>query len=47
MKLIKENFILSVHDISSGGILLSLTEMSMASKLGVKIYKPKKLINLS
>jgi phosphoribosylformylglycinamidine synthase len=46
LNLIKENFILSVNDISSGGILLSLTKMSMASKLGAKIYKPKKLINL-
>jgi len=45
LELIKENFILSAHDISSGGILLSLTEMSMASKLGLKIYKPEKLIN--
>ena len=45
LKLIKENFVLSAHDISSGGMLVALAEMSMASKLGLKIYKPKKLIN--
>jgi len=45
LKLIKENFVLSAHDISSGGMLVSLAEMCMASRLGLKIYKPKKLIN--
>ena len=45
LKLINENLALSVHDISSGGILVSLAEMSIASGLGLKIYKPKKLSN--
>ena len=45
LKLIKENFVLSAHDISSGGMLISLAEMCMGSKLGLKIYKPKKLID--
>ena len=45
LKLIKDNFVLSAHDISSGGILVSLAEMSIASGLGLKIYKPKKLTN--
>jgi len=38
---------LSVHDISSGGILVSLAEMSISSGLGLKIYKPKNLSNSS
>ena len=45
LKLISENLALSVHDISSGGILVSLAEMSISSGLGLKIYKPKKLTN--
>ena len=36
---------MSAHDISSGGMLVSLAEMSMASGLGLKIYKPKKFSN--
>ena len=44
-KLINENLLLSAHDISSGGILVSLAEMSISSGLGLKIYKPKKLTN--
>ena len=45
LKLIKNNLVLSAHDVSSGGILVSLAEMSMSSGLGLKIYKPKKLTN--
>jgi len=45
LKLIKDNLVLSAHDISSGGMLVSLAEMSMASMLGLKIYKPKRLTN--
>jgi len=45
LKLINENLALSVHDISSGGMLVSLAEMSISSGLGLKIYKPKKLSN--
>jgi len=47
LKLIKENFVLSSHDISSGGLLVALSEMSIGSKLGAKINKPKKLVNLT
>ena len=46
LKLINENLISSVHDISSGGLILALAEMSMSSDLGVKINKPQSLINL-
>ena len=45
LELIKKGIALSVHDISSGGMLVSLAEMSMSSGLGLKIYKPKKLKN--
>jgi len=45
LQLIKENFVFSAHDISSGGMLVSLAEMSIASGLGLKIHKPKKLAN--
>ena len=47
LKLIKENYVLSSHDISSGGLLVALSEMSIGSKLGAKINKPKKLVNLT
>ena len=43
LKLIRENLVLSAHDVSSGGIMVSLAEMSIASGYGLKIYKPKKL----
>ncbi len=46
LKLIKDNLIISAHDISSGGMLTSLAEMSISSGLGLKIYKPKKLSNI-
>ncbi len=46
LKLINEKLLFSVHDISSGGLILSLAEMSMSSGYGVKIDKPKKLSNL-
>ena len=45
LKLINDNLVQSAHDISSGGILVSLAEMSMFSGLGLKIFKPKKLTN--
>ena len=46
LKLIQNNQILSSHDISNGGLIVALSEMSMASNYGVKIAKPKKLANL-
>jgi triosephosphate isomerase len=35
-----------VHDVSNGGLIVALSEMSMPSNYGVKIQKPKKLTNL-
>jgi len=46
LKLIQNNLILSSHDISNGGLIVSLCEMTMHSSYGVKIEKPKKLTNL-
>ena len=46
LKLIDEGIINSVHDISTGGIILALAEMSLSSQIGVKILKPKKLSNM-
>ncbi len=45
LKLIKDSLVLSAHDVSSGGMLVSLAEMTISSGLGIKIYKPKKLGN--
>ena len=39
-KLISENLLNSVHDVSSGGILVALTEMCISSKIGAKIHVP-------
>ena len=47
LNLIKNNLILSCHDVSSGGILVALAEMSIASMLGLKINKPKKFSDLN
>ena len=45
--LIKKNLVSSCHDISSGGILIALAEMSMPSMLGLKINKPKRFTDLN
>ena len=46
LKLINKGLVSSAHDISSGGSILSLAEMSIPSNLGLKINKPKTLSNL-
>ncbi len=46
INLINKNLINSVHDVSSGGIILALAEMSISSSIGIKINKPKKLSNI-
>ncbi len=35
----------SVHDVSNGGLIVSLCEMAMSSNYGIKIEKPKKIRN--
>jgi len=46
LKLINNKLLSSVHDISSGGLILALAEMSISSGYGLKIEKPSKLSNL-
>ncbi len=46
LKIIKENIVNSVHDVSSGGLIVALAEMCLGSELGIKIEKPRKLKNL-
>ena len=46
LNLINLDIINSVHDVSTGGIILALAEMSISSQIGIKINKPKKLTNI-
>jgi phosphoribosylformylglycinamidine synthase len=46
LKLIDKNIILSSHDISNGGLITALSEMTLNSSYGAKIDKPKNLSNL-
>jgi phosphoribosylformylglycinamidine synthase subunit PurL len=46
LEIFKSNLLNSVHDVSSGGLLISLAEMSMGNKYGVKLNKPKNLQNV-
>ena len=47
LDLISKQLVLSAHDVSSGGLIIGLSEMSFGSKLGVIINRPKKLSNLT
>ncbi len=46
LKLINKKLVNSVHDVSTGGLILSLAEMSISSMIGLKLIKPKKLSNI-
>ena len=46
LKLINNNLILSSHDISSGGLIITLSEMCFTSNYVARIQKPKKLANM-
>ena len=46
LKLIERNLVNAVHDVSSGGLLVALAEMSINSNYGIKIDKPKNLTNM-
>ena len=46
LNLINEKLVSSVHDISSGGLILALAEMAIPSNYGLLIDRPKKLSNL-
>ncbi len=45
LEIINKELAKSVHDISSGGLVVALAEMSMGTDFGVKIDRPKKLTN--
>jgi len=45
LKLINEDLLKAVHDISSGGLIIALSEMAMNTGLGVKVVKSQKLRN--
>jgi len=45
LSVIKKNLVDSVHDISSGGLIVALSEMSINSNYGAKINKKRKLTN--
>ncbi len=47
LKLISSNLITSSHDVSNGGLLTAISEMSLNSDYGANISKPKKLTNSS
>ena len=47
LELINKNLILSSHDVSNGGLITALCEMTFNTSYGAKIEKPKKLTNLS
>jgi len=46
LKILNKELISSIHDVSSGGTIVALAEMSMKSSIGIKILKPKKLFNI-
>ena len=46
LNLIENNLVQSVHDVSSGGLITTVAEMSIHSGIGAKLEKPKKLSNI-
>ena len=46
LKIINFNLVNAVHDVSSGGLIVALSEMSIGSNFGVKVSKSKKLTNM-
>ncbi len=47
LNLIERSLVLSAHDISNGGLIIALSEMSMGSNIGIKVEKSKKLRDLN
>jgi len=45
LKMIEKNLVLSAHDVSNGGLITALAEMTLPYGYGAKIQKPKKLNN--
>ncbi len=46
LEIIKKDLVNSVHDVSNGGLIVALAEMSVGSDFSVKVKKPEKLTNL-
>ena len=46
LNLIQKDLVLSSHDVSNGGLIVALCEMTISSNYGAKIKKPKILTNL-
>ncbi len=46
LKIIDSCLAESIHDVSSGGSLLSICEMALGTNLGINLLKPKKFLNL-
>ena len=46
LKIIKEKLVLSVHDVSLGGIMIGALKMCIAGSKGIKFYKFKNLTNI-
>ncbi len=44
LKLIEDNFIKSVHDVSLGGIITGISKMCIMGDIGIEIKKPKSLL---
>ena len=44
-ELIDKDLALSCHDISNGGLIVTLSEMAMSTEIGIKVENPKKLRN--
>ena len=47
LKLIKRGLVLSAHDVSNGGLIVALSEMTFGTNFGIKIDQPKKLRNIN
>ena len=47
LKLIKRGLVLSAHDVSSGGLIVALSEMTFGTNFGIKVDQPKKLRNIN
>ena len=46
LNLINDKLVSSAHDVSSGGLILALAEMTLKSGYGIRVDKPKHLYNL-
>ena len=45
LNLIKKNYIKSAHDVSLGGIITAISKMCIKGNVGIKLNKPKYLLN--